>query len=112
MLTLPAKVARIVKSKLKKQWRAITKVNQHITEEQCKQVTVIMLNNLYSPSEAADNFWTHKVPKYLKKKFRFALFKSEKGKDLRDVLMYEQGNSTLLTRVQQLTGTIRDNLCT
>jgi hypothetical protein len=99
-------IARIVKSKLKKQWRAITKVNQHITEEQCKQVTVIMLNNLYSDSESANKYWTQKMPRYLKKKFKYALFKSEKGQDLRQVLSYHGNGKELLARVQQLTGIV------
>lgn len=63
-----------------------------------------MLNNLYSDSEAANKFWLQKMPKYLKKKFKYALFKSEKGRDLRDVLHEGRMVYTLLGRVQQITG--------
>lgn len=95
----------MIKNKLKRQWRAITKVNQHITEEQCKQVSVVVLNKLYSDSEESTTFWTQKMPKYLHKKFRYALFASEKDVDLRDVLKNASyAASNLLGRIQQVTG--------
>jgi hypothetical protein len=98
-------IARVIKNKLKRQWRAITKVNQYITEEQCKQVSVVVLNKLYSDSEDSTKFWTQKMPKYLQKKFRYALFASEKDIDLRNSIdLVGSAPRNLLARIQQVTG--------
>ena len=67
-----------------------------------------MLNKLYSDSEVANTFWLEKIPKYLKSKFRYSIFKTEKGKDLRqsfdDGRIVQIHPLNLLTRIMQLTG--------
>jgi len=97
-------IARIIKNKLFSEWRKITKLSAYISEEQCKEVTVELLNRLFHVNERK-NYWNEFIkPQLLFKYKAVALTQDELAQDC-DYLKLIEGNvKELLTRIEKLSG--------
>jgi len=104
-LFLTEMIARIIKNKIRKKWRNLTKKHSYVTIEHCKAVAVNVFNVLFGSGNKTDIFWSMTLKGLIKQKFgQVALSTSEqeRGFDLRQSLPTIKG--FFFKRVYKLIG--------
>jgi hypothetical protein len=103
-------IARVVKSQIRLAWRQKAKTARYITDLQCKQVAAEILNLVFSQSKQSKEYWAKQIKPALKEKFFYSLFSAEESNSVDIWTQNDLGNRQkkpdLLTRIQELTGSI------